>query len=239
MERETIDQPTRESQWRFWVNRGARGGRGEGAKGLPGGGEEFYGGGVFERGEEIGDRAMLAREEQIGADVGEGGEDEAAQVQARVRDDDFFVREDEIAEVEDVEIERARGVARALGRAAVSGFDPLEGLEEDDGGTGELDFDHGVQVGARLWAAADGFGLVDAGAQERAGDPGESSDGVATGAEFSEAISEIRAKSNTSAHLKRRSVCPAREACKGACELVRRATDIHREAAEGTKRATE
>ena len=125
-------------------------------------GEEFDAGGIVEALEEFGDGVVLAGEEQVGTDVRERSENEAAEMQARVGDDDLGVAEDEIAGVEDVEIEGARGVARAFRRAPEIGFGALETVEQRDGLAVEFDFEDGVQICARVGPGADGFGFIDA-----------------------------------------------------------------------------
>ena len=85
-----------------------------------------------------------------------GVENEAPQVQARVRNHDLMVAQGDVAGVEDVEIDDARRVARAFGRASKRGFDPLQSIEQRDGLAFVFHLDDGIQIGAGIRASVTG-----------------------------------------------------------------------------------
>jgi len=72
------------------------------------------GGGICERAQEFAGGVLLAGEAEVGADLGEWLKYEAAQVETRMGDDDGRRRKGEIPDVEDVEVNGARRVARAF-----------------------------------------------------------------------------------------------------------------------------
>ena len=99
----------------------------------------------MEGGEEVGNGELLAWENEMGADIGEGCEDEASEVKSWVGDDELGVGENEISGVKDIEVDGAGSVAWSFGGATEIGFDVLERVEEGDGLAVEFDLDDGVE----------------------------------------------------------------------------------------------
>ena len=69
---------------------------------------ERWRGGDVESGEQLRDGLGLVGEPQIGAQIGHRLEHEAALVQSRMRNGERFIIDDEVAGVQDVEVESAR-----------------------------------------------------------------------------------------------------------------------------------
>ena len=85
-----------------------------------------------ETGEEVGDAALKSRVAPVGGDFGQGGEDEVAEMGARVGQDRVWGVADQGADGDDVEVQGAGGV----GYAAVppgGGLDRLEAGEQPGG----------------------------------------------------------------------------------------------------------
>ena len=145
---------------------------------------------------------VLAGEDEVGADVGERREDEPPLVQARVGDDELVVAEDEIARVEDVEVEGARGVARTFRRTTKLGLDALQPVEQRDRLAVEFDFEHGIQIRTRVRPRADRFGFINPRAEHRSGHARQPEDALAGEPELREAVAEIRAERDAGPHGK-------------------------------------
>ena len=153
--------------------------------------------------QQFGHRAVLAGEDQPGAQVREGLQDEAAEGHARVRQHEVGGVEDQLAAVEDVEVEGAWGVLFALGGASACLFERGEALEEVMRGQRRVDFDDGVEERGGAGRAVDWGGLVDLRDRRgvRAGVEGEEE--VATGLEVGQPVAEIGAEGDTGLHTMR------------------------------------
>ena len=148
----------------------------------------------------IGNGAGVAGKDEIGADGGEGFEDKAAGGQARVREGELREMELPVAAVEEVEVERARGVAR--GRGVTSEFYFQRGhLREQFGGFKvRVDFEDGVEEGGGVGRAVNGGGFINGGNGGRVGPFVQREEKVASGAEVVEAVTEIGAEGDAGAH---------------------------------------
>lgn len=87
---------------------------------------------------------FVARENEIGANVGEGSEDEAAVSEAGMGKGEEVLVYNGVAEVKNVEVDDTGGISFGGGGASESPFDSLGGLEEILRLADEVDFDHGV-----------------------------------------------------------------------------------------------
>ena len=154
----------------------------------------------MEGGEEVGNGELLAWENEMGADIGEGCEDEASEVESWVGDDEFGVGENEISGVKDIEVDGAGSVAWSFGGATEIGFDVLERVEEGDGLAVEFDLDDGVEISASIWGGRDGFGLVDRGGKNGERDARNFEDAGFGLVEVGEPVTEIGAEGDASAH---------------------------------------
>ena len=99
--------------------------------------------------EEFGDGAVERGDAEVGGYGGEGFEDEAALVEAGVREGEGFGGDDVVGVEEEVEVEGAGGpgVGRFLGAVAVAGtLDCVEFAEERVGVESGFDERGGVQV---------------------------------------------------------------------------------------------
>ena len=123
----------------------------------------MHGGVRRQGGEELRDGAGVSGQQELRPEVGEGLEDEAAAGEARVGHGQTGGVLHEMAGVENVEVERTRGVVRAAGGAAVLAFECGEVVEEEGGVEGGFDFDHGIEEGGRIGRAVDGDGFVEGG----------------------------------------------------------------------------
>ena len=124
-------------------------------------------------------------------DVVQRREDEAAQMQARVGENERVIVQHEIADVEDVEIESARGVTRVAYRAAKRGLDQTQSREQRKRGSGKFHFDDCIQKWSRVRPGADGFRFMDSRTQHWRGDSRQSQDGLAASGEIREAVAKI------------------------------------------------
>jgi hypothetical protein len=102
------------------------------------------GGWVSKHAQELSGSELLAGEAKVGADLGQGLEHEAAQVEARVRNDDGRCRKGEVPNVKDVEVDGAGGVARSFGGAAHGGLNFLECFEQGSGEAAVAYLDDGI-----------------------------------------------------------------------------------------------
>lgn len=137
--------------------------------------------------EKIADAAAEARHDEVGAELGEPVEDEAALGEARMGDDELGAADDEAAVKEEVEVERA-------GSPGLASDAPVEALEVEEEAKQVRGLEVGVQLGdgieeGGLVLAAPGGGLDDAGGA--AG--GEGGEG---GLEDGPAIAEVRSESD-------------------------------------------
>lgn len=94
---------------------------------------------------------------RVGGDFGEGGEDEASLVHARVRDGEGGEGEGEGVVEEDVEVDGARGPEGFVGADAAEGaFDGEEEVEECVRTEGGSEGGGGVEVGRLRWRVWEG-----------------------------------------------------------------------------------
>jgi hypothetical protein len=96
----------------------------------------------------LADSFGLAREDEVGSEMGEGFEDEAALRGAGVGDDEAQFVDDPVAVVDDVEVERAGVIDLAHGGATAADLKVLEKFEETAGRQAfrvNVDFSHGVE----------------------------------------------------------------------------------------------
>ena len=121
---------------------------------------------------------------EVGGDLGEGGEDEAALVQGGVREGEVGGGEDLgdalVAGVEEeIEVDDAGTFGWGVGAVAAHGvLDGEEGVEEVEGGEGGVEEGGGVEE-AGLVEVADGVGGVEAGDGGEVAEGGEAVEGLA------------------------------------------------------------
>ena len=160
----------------------------------------MHGGVRRQGGEELRDGAGVSGQQELRPEVGEGLEDEAAAGEARVGHGQTGGVLHEMAGVENVEVERTRGVVRAAGGAAVLAFECGEVVEEEGGVEGGFDFDHGIEEGGRIGRAVDGDGFVEGGDEGRRGSFVQGEEGCTCGAQWREAFAEVGAEGNAGSH---------------------------------------
>ena len=86
--------------------------------------------GITEPSEEFCDGVRLSRKLQVRPDVVQRREDEAAQVKARVGEDERGVVQREIAHIKNIKIERARRIARMAHRTPECRLDSAESRKQ-------------------------------------------------------------------------------------------------------------
>jgi hypothetical protein len=123
--------------------------------------EDAYTGGILEGIEQLAWGGGQTWQEKIWSDIAEGLEHKPAQMEAWMGDNNDLVAEDDVSQVKDVQIERARGVAWAFGGAAELGFEHLELIQQIHREPFVIDFHHGIQVPGGVRIGIDGIGFVD------------------------------------------------------------------------------
>ena len=132
-------------------------------------------------GEEVGDAALESRVSPVGGDFGQGGEDEAAQVGAGVREDRVRAVAHQGVDGDDVEIQGAGGVGQGAGSAG-GGFDGVEAGEEPGRVGVAVQAGDGVAVvGLGGWWVCLGRVPARDGGQGEAGQAAQGLDGGAAG----------------------------------------------------------
>ncbi len=152
--------------------------------------------GLPQVGEELLHGFGLAGEDEVGAEVGEGLEDEEALVGAAMGDDEAHLVEGLVAVVDDVEVEGAGGVDFADGGAAAGDFEVFKGAEQIEGGEFDAfdnDFGDGVKEGGRAGGAVDGLGF-EVGTRENVAVVGEGAEEGEAGVEFLGAVAKVGAE---------------------------------------------
>ena len=116
---------------------------------------------ILELGEKQFDRAQISGKHQVGRDLGQRSQDEAALMKSRMRNYDLRVIQHEIPGIQDVEINFSRRVSWSLRGPAHCLFNLQQPVKQSDRRSAEIDFDHRVEIGRRTWLTVDRGGLID------------------------------------------------------------------------------
>lgn len=117
--------------------------------------------GVWKGGKEFGDGEVEDRMAKIRSDLGQRGEHEPAPRHLRMRDAEFFLREDEIAVEQQIEVEHARSLGRGSGAvAAEANLQREEHAQQKLGRQSGIERSHGIDEGG-LGLKIDGRCLVE------------------------------------------------------------------------------
>src|ERR1700674_3899081 len=104
----------------------------------------------------------LLRQDEIGPDIREWPEDEFALCDARMRKPQVGVLDLQIAEIEQIEIDRARNVSQMTGRPAEQLFNRRQLVQQFQRLARVAKFDRGIQEFSGALFAPDRFGFVNA-----------------------------------------------------------------------------
>src|SRR5262249_6816552 len=108
-------------------------------------------------------QSPAVRQRQLGVELEQRSEDEAAARHLGMRQDETLGREREIAEQEQVDVERAGAVARGVERATTGSLDLLTEVEQRFGLQLGADADRGVEEVGLVEDLADRLGLISGG----------------------------------------------------------------------------